>query len=140
MSEPVVSVDIAVSPGELVDRITILRIKSERLSDPVARQAVRQQLEQLLAVRRRALPVRADLERWEQQLQGVNEALWDIEDELRECEARGEFGPSFVEHARGVYHNNDRRAALKRAIDDALGSTRSEPKQHPSYGPPDQGR
>ena len=67
------------------------------------------------------------------ELQAVNEELWDIEDEIRACEARGDFGPEFVELARSVYRTNDRRSAIKRRINLELGSALVEEKEYPCY-------
>ena len=66
-------------------------------------------------------------------LRGVNEALWDIEDNVRDCERQKDFGTRFVELARGVYHQNDRRAALKRELNDLLGSDLVEEKSYQAY-------
>jgi len=122
--------DVPVSWGELIDKITILRIKSARLTDAAALANVRREL--------------AALETWEDAvrpgprltaliaaLAEVNEALWDIEDRIREKETASDFGAEFVELARSVYRQNDRRAGLKREISLALGSELIEEK---SYG------
>ena len=69
------------------------------------------------------------------ELARVNEALWEVEDRLRMAEAAGSFGDAFIADARSVYRRNDRRAALKRALNLRLGSTLIEEKVHPVYGP-----
>jgi tetratricopeptide (TPR) repeat protein len=124
---------VEIAPGELLDKITILQIKTERIRDEAKRENVRRELAVLSAARDRALPASVELQEVTCALKAINEALWDVEDELRRCEATGEFGPRFVELARSVYRHNDRRAALKRRINDLLGSSLKEEK---SYGEP----
>ena len=126
-------ITIEVSPGELVDRLTILEIKSVRIADPAKRTNVAHALQLMRAARARALPASAELDRLTAELKAINEALWQIEDEIRACEAAKDFGPRFVELARSVYRTNDRRAAAKSAIDRALGSALTDEKFHPSY-------
>ncbi len=121
---------VPVSWGELIDKITILEIKAERIADPVKRANVARELEALSAVRDRGDPPPAALAPLVGALRAVNQALWTIEDDIRECEAKGEFGPRFVELARSVYRNNDRRAALKRQINALLGSELVEEKSY----------
>ncbi len=119
------------SAGELLDRISILDLKAERIPDASKRAHVRAERSQLLAVRDAAgLPGRA-LAALEEELRRVNGELWDVEDRLRACEAGGDFGPRFVALARSVYLANDRRAALKREISRRAGSPILEEK---SYG------
>lgn len=118
-----------ISWGELIDKLTILELKAARLSAPEALANVRRELAALTPLEAgisdpRLPPLRATLAE-------VNAALWDIEDRIREMEAAGDFGPEFVELARAVYRQNDRRAALKREISLALGSDLIEEK---SYG------
>lgn len=120
--------EIPVSPGEVADRITILRIKSCRLADPEDRALA--QLRLLELQRRLQLP--EHLEERLQSLQRVNEALWDAEDRVRELEAEGSFGDEFTAVARSIYRLNDERHAIKRALDLAMGS-RSEEKSLPDY-------
>lgn len=124
---------IPVSPGELVDKIGILRLKAARIADPDKLANVRRELARLEAVARDRLPPSADLEEHASLLDAVNARLWEVEDALRDHEARGDFGPAFVTLARAVYTLNDERAALKRAIGELLGATIVEEK---SYGPP----
>jgi hypothetical protein len=121
---------VEVSPGELLDKITILQIKRARLADPTKREHVLIELGSLQAARARALREPAALAPLVAELQGVNERLWDVEDELRRCEARQEFGPAFVELARSVYRLNDERARLKRRLNELCGSTLIEEKSY----------
>ena len=120
-----------VSAGELIDKITILEIKRERITDEAKRGNVGRELDLLVAERRRSLPSSPELDALTAELKTVNERLWDIEDDIRRCEAAAEFGDRFVELARSVYKSNDERSALKRRINDLLGSAIVEEK---SYG------
>ncbi len=119
--------------GELIDKITILQIKAERIADPAKLAHVRAELASLEAARDRSLPQAARLDGQVAELRLVNEAIWDAEEALRCSERAGDFGPQFVEHARAVYRNNDRRAALKRTINERLGSRLVEQKSYRAY-------
>ncbi|WP_431857296.1 hypothetical protein [Azospirillum sp.] len=124
---------VPVSWGELLDKIAILDIKEQRISDEAKLANVRRERDALNAVvaAHGALPDGA--RRLIDDLRSVNEAIWDIEDGVRDCERTKDFGPRFVELARGVYHNNDRRAALKRQLNDLLGSELIEEKSYQPY-------
>jgi tetratricopeptide (TPR) repeat protein len=124
---------IPVAPGELVDKITILEIKLERIRDSAKLANVRAELAELTVARERYLPDSAELLRLTRELKAINEALWQIEDDLRDCERVRDFGPRFIQLARSVYQNNDRRAALKRQINQQLGSRLIEEKSYASY-------
>lgn len=120
------------SVGDVLDRLTILALKRDRVRDPERRANVARELDALASVWAAALgDWRADPDA--AALAEVNTALWDVEDDLRAREARGDFGPAFVEAARSVYRLNDRRAALKRRVNLRLGSALVEEKQHPTY-------
>ena len=121
---------VPVAPGELIDKITILEIKAERIAEPGKRANVTAELALLAALRESALPADATVTALTDELRAVNAALWDIEDDIRLHEARGDFGESFVALARAVYRTNDRRAALKRRISEHLGSTIVEEKSY----------
>jgi hypothetical protein len=121
---------VPVAIGELVDKITILEIKTERITAPAKSRHIRSELEQLRAVwDQRGAPDPALVVLIEE-LKKTNERLWAIEDDIRECEKRREFGPRFIELARAVYHDNDRRAALKRKINELSGSAIIEEKSY----------
>ena len=122
-----------ISAGELVDKITILRVKAQRIGDPAKEANVRKELALLEATAREHLPDDAEIARLTEDLMAVNAALWDIEDGKRDCERRGDFGPAFVALARSVYIENDRRAAVKRRINDAAGSDIVEEKSYAPY-------
>jgi Flp pilus assembly protein TadD len=127
-------VRVEVAPGELIDKITILQIKTERIKDEAKLRNVRIELETLAVAQAESLREPAELTRLTADLKKVNEALWEIEDEIRICEKEDAFGPRFVELARSVYHQNDRRAALKRQINELLGSRLIEEKAYVQYG------
>jgi hypothetical protein len=122
-----------VSWGELIDKFTILSIKTERLPDPAQGSNVRRELDALLPLRDRALRLHPDLGDREAELKQVNEGLWEVEDAIRDCERRKDFGPHFIELARAVYHENDRRSAIKRQINQLLGSALVEEKSYQPY-------
>jgi hypothetical protein len=122
-----------ISPGELIDKITILEIKRERLADAPKLANARYALDRLQEARTQALAPKAELGRLEAELKAVNERLWEIEDEIRDCERRADFGAAFVALARQVYRQNDRRAELKKAIDRLYGSAMTEEKSYRAY-------
>ncbi len=124
---------VPVSPGEVVDKITILRIKAARIRDPAKLANVRHELELLEATWRASPYGRADIARDEAALQAVNERLWDIEDRIRDKERAKSFDAAFIELARSVYIENDERAALKKRISLALGATIVEEKSYAAY-------
>jgi len=127
------SVRVEISPGELIDKITILQIKAERMIDADKLANVKTELDSLSADRDAAIPSSAELDECAAALKKVNEALWYIEDEIRACERSRDFGPKFVELARSVYVNNDERAALKRRINQILGAKIVEVKSYQPY-------
>ncbi|CAO3439643.1 hypothetical protein [Azospirillum doebereinerae] len=124
---------VPVSWGELLDKITILEIKSERIADPAKRANVGREFAALQRVVTDAGAPPDGVQPLTDALRAVNEALWDIEDNIRDCERQKDFGPRFVELARSVYHQNDRRAALKRELNDLLGSDLVEEKSYQAY-------
>ena len=122
-----------ISAGELVDKITILRVKAERIGDLVKQANVLKELRLLEALAADAMPDTPALVGLAAQLTEVNAALWDIEEGKRDCERRREFGAEFVRLARAVYLENDRRAAIKRAINEEAGSDLIEEKSYQPY-------
>jgi tetratricopeptide (TPR) repeat protein len=121
---------VEVSAGELIDKITILEIKSERIGDTGKLENIRAELSTLVATAERCVRSSAELTALRDQLRSVNEALWTVENALRLCEQEDDFGSRFVELARSVYRHNDRRAALKRQISELLGSRIIEEKSY----------
>lgn len=117
-----------ISAGELIDKITILELKAERISDPAKRANVQRELSELEALRARH---RLDgLDVLTADLRTVNETLWDVEDELRLLEVEQRFDARFIALARAVYQTNDRRAALKKEINLLVGSAIIEEKSY----------
>jgi hypothetical protein len=124
---------VPISPGELIDKITILEIKSQRMSDATKLHNVRTELA-LLTDTWRASPFAAtDIRAEWDALRKVNGDLWDIEDRIRDKERDGAFDAVFIELARAVYVTNDERAALKKKINTKLGSTLVEEKSYADY-------
>jgi len=123
---------VPISPGELLDKLTILRIKAARIADPAKLANVRRELAVLELAWREAAPRSSPrLGEEESALARVNTALWEVEDALRECEAAQRFGAEFVALARSVYQHNDERAAIKRRVNEKLGSALIEEKSYP---------
>ncbi len=119
--------------GDVVDRVTICLIKTERIEDPVRLAHSKRELEQLqTAWADEGLPPMTALPTYAK-LADVNQRLWDVEDALRDCERNQDFGSRFVELARSVYKLNDQRAAHKRAINEHLGSDLVEVKSYAPY-------
>jgi hypothetical protein len=124
---------VPVSPGELLDKITILRIKSARIGDAAKLANVRHELVLLEQTWSRSIPAGIDLSADERALEDVNARLWDIEDHIRDQEAAQRFDAKFIELARAVYVSNDERAAIKKRINQALGSALVEEKSYRPY-------
>jgi hypothetical protein len=125
-------IKIEVSPAELIDRLTILEIKLERIHEAQKRRNVETEHAVVRAAYEAHIPASVTLASLVDELREVNLRLWTIEDDIRACERRQEFGPAFVALARSVYLSNDRRSELKRDINALLGSKLREEK---SYGP-----
>lgn len=123
---------VPVSWGELLDKITILELKRDRIREGTAAANVARELALLQAI---AAPVTDRVAALIDDLREVNAALWEIEDAIREEEARGCFGAEFVALARAVYTRNDERAAVKRRINAALGSALVEEKSYKGLQP-----
>lgn len=128
-----ISVKIDASPGELIDKITILEIKRDRIQDVEKRENVLFELNQLNQ------SIADQLENYESildlkaELKQINEMLWDIEDDIRDCERQQHFGDRFIELARSVYITNDKRAEVKKNINIQLGSSIIEEKSYATY-------
>jgi hypothetical protein len=123
---------VPISVGELMDKITILEIKSERIKNAAQLENVRYELAALRGMQLGEVD-RAELDKLCAELKQVNARLWDVEDAIRDCDARGDFGDAFVELARAVYRLNDERARLKRVISLASGSRLIEEKSYRSF-------
>ena len=121
---------IEVSNGEIADKMTILQIKMEKMSDPTKRENVKKELQSIIDVVE-GFEMPAPLV---EQLKLVNEELWDIEDKIRECEKYKDFGDDFVKLARMVYYTNDKRSDIKKRINQLTGSELTEEKSYKKYG------
>lgn len=126
-------IKVPVSFGEVLDKITILEIKSERIGDEAKLKNVRLELEELSATWNEAVTDQDAIADLRKQLKAVNEDLWVIEDDIRDQEAAQDFGPRFIELARAVYVTNDKRAAIKKDVNLALGSRFVEEKSYQDY-------
>jgi DNA polymerase IIIc chi subunit len=126
---------VPISPGELLDKITILRIKAARMTDPQKVQNVRLELDLLERTWRESGSAVPEVAADEAELQRVNEALWNIEDQIRDKELAQAFDGEFIELARAVYVTNDERAAVKRRVNVTLGSRIVEEKSYKPYRP-----
>ena len=126
-------VQVIVSVGEMLDKVSILEIKAQRIRDNAKLENVRRELE-LLGPQRDSVDVPpATMADWRARLAEVNGQLWDIEDKIRVCESKSEFGDEFVALARAVYKTNDIRADIKREINRVTGSDVVEEKSYEDY-------
>ena len=121
------------SPGELVDKITILEIKAANISEKVKQSNILYELGVLMKSYEENITVSDKLTDLKRELKKVNESLWDIEDDIRSFERRSDFGSDFIKLARSVYFENDRRASLKKDINILLGSKIIEEKSYADY-------
>ena len=126
-------IKVPISPGELLDKITILRIKSQRMSDPAKVSNVRLELRALEETWSTSDYAEFDVDADVSALLSVNERLWVIEDDIRDKERAQAFDADFIRLARAVYFENDERAAIKRRINAKLGSTIVEEKSYRPY-------
>ena len=122
-----------ISPGELIDKITILEIKMDRITDAKKLKNIKTEWDTLNQSRANKISISAKLDELTAELKSINETLWVIEDDIRECEHRKEFGEAFITLARSVYLNNDHRARVKRKINELLGSRLIEEKSYSDY-------
>ena len=122
-----------ISPGELLDKLTILTIKLENITDATKRANVQVEHSLLSKVADEGIPKSDEITALNAALLSVNKELWDIEDDIRDCERAGDFGDEFIRLARAVYVTNDKRADLKKQINLALGSEIVEEKSYADY-------
>jgi chorismate mutase len=124
---------IPISPGELLDKITILQIKSERIADAAKVANVKAELGMLEQVWREAVNDDDQIRALSSELKSINEALWEIEDDIRDEERNRRFGERFIELARAVYVTNDERANAKKKVNLYLDSSIVEEKSYQDY-------
>ena len=122
-----------ISAGELLDKISILEIKLEKIKDKVNQEAINKEYKILKEVQNSSLEVTEKLKTLFKEIKEVNLNLWNIEDKLRICEKNKDFGQTFIELARGVYLNNDKRSKIKLEINNILNSNIREIKQYANY-------
>lgn len=122
-----------ISPGELLDKLTILQIKSENITDHVKLQNVNVERAALQSVADTHIPETEKLQSLAAALLSVNKELWAIEDDIRDCERAGNFGKTFIQLARAVYVTNDKRADLKKRINVEMDSKLVEEKSYADY-------
>jgi hypothetical protein len=124
---------VPVSVGELLDKITVLEIKNERISDPIKLKNVRKEHRELRRAWEASPYTGVDIDAYRSELKKVNETLWEIEDYLRVKEDEGSFNDQFIELARSEYRNRDKRTELMHLIDEQVGSEFTVEKSYPSY-------
>ena len=124
---------VEINGGELIDKLTILQIKLARITDPSKQANIRRELATITEAHAKTIDSSANLVELTRALRIVNESLWDIEDQIREHESRGDFGTEFIELARSVYIQNDERARLKRTLSMLLNSDFLEEKDYRPY-------
>lgn len=127
------NIRVPVSPGEVLDKITILEIKSERMSDPDKVANVRVELRLLQETWKENIRDDETIAALHAELKEINEALWEIEDDIRDKERAKEFDERFIELARAVYFTNDRRSEVKKKLNLHLGSQIVEEKSYQDY-------
>jgi hypothetical protein len=126
-------IKVPISPGELIDKLTILEIKADNISDAAKLANVNVELRLLQETWRASAFASANIDAEWQQLREINKKLWDIEDQIRDKERERKFDPEFIELARAVYFTNDERAAVKKQINAKLGSKIVEEKSYAKY-------
>ena len=119
-----------ISAGELVDKITILKIKKEKIADKEKLVEIKKELVSLTNTFNKSIKKNINLETLTKDLENINLKLWDIEDKIRKLEKKQGFGKEFIELARNVYKFNDERAKIKLKINEALGSNIKEVKSY----------
>jgi hypothetical protein len=122
-----------ISPGELLDKLTILNIKSKNITDATKLANVVVEQSALQSVVDAEIEPSSEITDLTIALQTVNKELWDIEDDIRDCERSKDFGAKFVDLARAVYVTNDKRSELKKQINLFLGSRLVEEKSYAAY-------
>ena len=122
-----------ISAGELLDKISILEIKLEKIEDKNNREEIKKEYKILKEIQNSSIKFDDKIKELFNSIKVINIKLWNIEDELRACEKNKDFGKNFIELARGVYFNNDKRSKIKSEINKILGSNIREVKQYVNY-------
>jgi hypothetical protein len=126
-------IKVPISPGELIDKLTILEIKAANISDAAKLANVKVELDLLQETWRSSAHASVDIDAEWQRLREINKKLWDVEDLIRDKERERRFDQEFIELARAVYVTNDERAAVKKQINTKLGSKIVEEKSYAKY-------
>ena len=127
------SIRVELSVGELLDKISILQIKAERIVDPAKLENINKELDVLMSLWKDSAYSNNNLESETNELKAINEELWAIEDKIRDKERNRVFDKGFIELARAVYITNDKRADIKRIINSKTGSELTEEKSYSDY-------
>ena len=122
-----------ISAGELLDKISILEIKLDKIKDKESIEKINNEYNLLKITQNSSIKISEKLKKLFEQLKRVNLILWDIEDKIRICEKNKDYGKNFIELARGVYFTNDKRSKIKSEINKILGSNIKEMKQYVKY-------
>ena len=122
-----------ISPGELIDKISILEIKLVKIKDEKSLSVIKKEYQSLTETKKLYINSTEELEKLINEIKEINLKLWDIEDKIRICEKNKDFGDVFIDLARSVYLNNDKRANFKSQINKMLGSNIKEIKQYVNY-------
>ena len=122
-----------ISAGELLDKISILEIKLEKIKNKTNQEKINKEYKILKEVQNSSIEMTEKLKTLVKKIKEVNQNLWDIEDKLRFCEKNKDFGKNFIELARGVYFNNDKRSKIKSEINKILMSNIKEVKEYVQY-------
>tara|TARA_B100000427_G_scaffold286680_1_gene260821 strand:- start:1479 stop:1880 length:402 start_codon:yes stop_codon:yes gene_type:complete len=133
MSDKLNAISIPISPGELLDKLTILEIKLERIKDKEKLTNISYEYDSLKTIVQHDISQSSKLDALYQELKLINGKLWEIEDDIRDCERVQDFSDTFVQLARSVYITNDKRASLKKDINMYLGSQLVEEKSYQAY-------
>ncbi|WPU63137.1 DUF6165 family protein [Peredibacter starrii] len=124
---------VPISVGELMDKISILEIKQDRIAESHKLENINRELAYLLDIREERVPFTVEVDELYGRLKETNENLWEIEDKIRKCERSQDFGEEFIQLARFVYHENDKRAQIKSDLNNKLGSALREEKSYSNY-------
>ena len=122
-----------ISSGELLDKISILEIKLEKVQNQEGQKEIKKEYSILKEVQNSNIKITDELKKLFDELKNVNSALWDIEDKIRICEKNKDYGEVFIKLARGVYLSNDKRSKIKSKINTILGSNIKEVKEYANY-------
>jgi len=122
-----------ISAGELLDKISILEIKLEKIKDKKSKEEIKKEYKILKRIQNSSIKLDAKIKELFNSIKEINIKLWNVEDKLRACEKNKDFGKNFIELAREVYFNNDKRAKIKKEMNKILGSNIREIKQYIKY-------